>query len=507
MGWIREKLSSALFRILPEKMQRAALYEAAKRTRLNDGWSVTAQDINHELLQDVSTLRYRSRYLFANNPIIRGGIRKNTRTILRRAIWPVPAVKPKKEGDAKRVDEWNRKAKALFDRWYDDPARCCLMGRLSGPARQRLILQTRKLLGECFVIRYHRDNGIEFPSTRLHVVGPDALAQGLTADSLFTMNGRPGIEYDKDLRPTKYHFFAAAIYNSPLNAAEVLTFDAKDVLHLYMMDMPGQIIGEPILASVGETSYHLGRYLTATIQKAETLQGVLAMTKSAAGGFLPTASESSPSGGTRDVFKIDKFTVLEGLPGDEFTTVNAGNDSAQFDPVSQRLIQWIAVGIGESYANISGDYRNSTYSSGRQEADSNLPMANEDREEIRDWDVATEYAWFLEDAIFEGKLPILNGYSLDDHMVARYRMPGDPYINPIDEAKADIEKMGAGMITLSSVLAKLGVDRDEHFDEMESDLAEIERRGLPIKPYERQESKPPGVKEEVAPAKNGTSGK
>lgn len=320
--------------------------------------------------------------------------------------------------------------------------------------------------GECFILRRF-DRSIEgIVPTRIEVVSADMLAPG--------RNGK-AIEYDDAGRAVSYTFRAK---RGPLHAGSVsdtVTFEAKDVIHLFRQDYPGQTRGRSVFEPVLKRFEDLENYIEAEVVR----KGIEACFAAFVTPSADYAAEQTDLGGQTDElsdneFELEMFEpgmINRMRPGDQ-VTFGDPKPSAGIREFARVALLGATTGAGVPYEHGTGDLSNVNYSSyragslefqrfcGRLQWLLIIPVALE-----RVWD------WFLEDAYQTG-ITGKRWYAMD------WAPPAFESIDRGKDVKADIMEMGAGLNSRRRLVAARGYHLEDVVNEIAEDQAMTEGLGL-----------------------------
>jgi len=171
--------------------------------------------------------------------------------------------------------------------------------------------------------------------------------------------------------------------------------------------------------------------------------------------------------------------------GESVDVLESKSPHAEFDAFEKKLISRIAMPFGFSYELITGDFSSMNDRTARVQLKQFEKRIR--REQSQLGAVASRiFQWALSRAVKGGVLSPPSG--MDDLWTHSWGRPGFPYINPIQEANANILLLEKGLTSRTKILSDQG---DEDFEGL---MAELE--------YENQVIKDRGI---IVPLVNGTS--
>ena len=470
------------------RSQLARAYEGASR---RDGWAPrrSGASANTDHRADAAELRSRSRALVQNVPYVTKSIRALVSNTIGTGITPRSLA----QGNlAERFD-------ALFAEWAK-------VADADGPGgfygMQAKAYRAREVDGEVLIrFRYRQpQDGLPVP-LQLQLLEIDWLDSSKNG----TVGGNTvinGIEYDFLGRAVNYWLFDQ-------HPGEVVGFmrrgasrpvPAKQIIHLFAAERPGQGRGFPRVAPVIARVRDLQLYEDAELSRKnlETRLGVLAS------GDV-SALQDSPSqatGDTRnpsDLGQLSSGGVTAIPAGMNLTTIEPKAAPGYPEYVAQQL-HLIAAGIGVTYEMATGDMTGVNFSSARIA----LSEFRRDVEQVQ-WlefiPVLCERVWreFVDIAVLARALPKAD-YGVD------WSTPKWDYVNPLQEVNADAAEIQAGMSSISEKLRRRGYKPDMVFRELQSDMQRLNADGtlallLALKSGNAQAVEPAPDTNDPAPAK------
>lgn len=274
-----------------------------------------------------------------------------------------------------------------------------------------------------------------------------------------------GIEYGPTGRIEAYWLYSrhpGDMRASSLRSTRVL---ASDILHIRIMDRPGQARGVPWLAPVMMSLGEISDYTEAQILKqrmAALFVGVIEQ----GGDFGDTAPDLT------GLASMAPGALVSGPVGStvKFTDPPKVDGYGEFVKVGLRQI---ACGLGITYESFSGDLENVNYSSGRM---GHMVM---DRN-VETWQSSLIIAQFCEGLARWVKDSWVMVPSLPKAAFAlEWTAPRRPLIDPTKEIPAMIAEVEGGMSSMQRQQRRMGYDpeviRRERVEDMEKDKA----AGLP----------------------------
>jgi lambda family phage portal protein len=284
---------------------------------------------------------------------------------------------------------------------------------------------------------------------------------------------RMGVEIDRWGRPTAYYFENGmrhpGDFQFPSNTVAGPRFNrirAEEIIHLYLVERPGQTRGVPWLASTIERMHHLHGYEQAEVVAARASSSLMGFITSPEGQLY---GDEVQDGERLTDFAPGQFKYLQ--PGESITVPSLNRPGGEFDPFMRAMLRAVAAGVGCSYESISKDFSQTNYSSSR------LSLL----EERDNWKVLQ--SWLIDNLhqrVFERwlDLAVLSGtldlprYETDPEFYRRPRwMPrGWQWVDPAKEVAAAVEAVQAGFKTQAEIIAESGGDIEEVFQQRRREL-------------------------------------
>ncbi|MBD8531483.1 MULTISPECIES: phage portal protein [unclassified Massilia] len=441
------------------RQQLARAYEAASP---RDTWRPrrAGASANADHKADARTVRTKARALVQNVPYIRAGLEGLVSAAVGTGILP--------RATGREKDVLNK----LFAEWSKV---CDADGRFDFFGLTKAADTAMEQDGEVLVrLRWRRaSDGLPVP-LQLQLLEIDWLDDSKTGtyQSNTIING---IEYSPLGAVAAYWLWDQhpGEVSTVRGRAQSQRVSADVIVHLFSPERPGQGRGFSRFASVISRVRDLQLYEDAELARKnlETRLSVLAsgdMTQMENPAGLGGAGEGQ---GARDLGDLGGGTVV-GMPaGMNFTVVEPKAAPGYVDYVKYQL-HLIAAGIGVPYEMLTGDMSGVNFSSARVR----LLDFRRSVQQLQ-WLVLIpkllEPLWgaFVEAAYLAGKVKSRDK-SVD------FSPPKWDYVNPEQDVKADLAEIGAGLSSISEKLRQRGYDPKVVFAELESDIKDLQGRGI-----------------------------
>ena len=457
---LRQKVAGYLVR----KLVNLA-YTSAGHGRRAVSWMAPSTGPTSGLTGDLGTLINRSRAALRNDPWASAGISKLVANIVGTGI------KPKSEA----VDDSFRKdLQQLFLDWTDESD---ADGVLDFYGQQTLVARAMLEAGECFVRlrpRKPEDNlsvplqiqilEAEFVPWRYN----DQLANGHTI--------RAGIEFNKIGKRVAYWMHKAhPVEQFSIETADLHRVPASDVLHLYEPLRPGQLRGQPILASVLLRMFHLDKFDDATLLRQEIANLFTGfITKPhpeqervdpLTGRPIQTNFENIP------MVAMEPGTMQELAPGEEVEFNAPPGSTAGYPEFMRQQLMASAAGMGLPFELLSGDMKGVSDRALRV-------VLNEFRRRIQQLQhnqIVFQFCrpvWnrWLDLAVLSGAIdaPHYAGHKANYRRV-KWIPHGWAYIHPVQDMQAQSLAVRNGFKSRSEVVSEQGYDSEQIDDEIAAD--------------------------------------
>ena len=247
--------------------------------------------------------------------------------------------------------------------------------------------------------------------------------------------------------------------------------DAKDIIHLFLPERPGQNRGVPWFHSVMADMHQLQGYEEAAVIRARAGASIMGFIQNDQGELIGDEVQNNQRIQT---FSPGEFRYL--APNESVQIPDIDYPSQQYEMFVKNKIRRFATGIGCSFETISKDFSETNYSSSR------LSLL-EDREH---WKFCQKYMidnfhfrifkeW-LALSVLSGDLDFPD-YAANSkrYCKPRWTPPAQHYVDPLKEIRAYREAEQAGYMSKSQVIAQTnGGDYDDIVSEIarEQDVAD-----------------------------------
>lgn len=449
------------------------MYAGARITRLTSDWFSKWTSADAEIKTSLRLLRDRSRQLVRDNPYAKQAKRTTQINVIGQGIKMQAQVMQLR--GKKRDDRINTLIEGGWERWCR-PDSCDVAGKNSFYMMELLAAGALPESGEVLFRLVRRPFGRSRIPLALEILESDMLDENWQGSVLAPGNQwRMGVEINEWGRPVRYAFHKRhpgdfGFINPRQDTGERVFMDAKDIIHLFIPERPNQTRGVPWFAPVMDDLHQLEGYESAAVIRARSAASLM--------GFITSPEGELQGDDVETDQRISEFEpgVFKYLaPGESITVPQLSSPDAQYEMFVRAKARRFASGFGCSFETISRDFSQTNYSSSR------LSLL-EDREH---WRMVQAYLienfhqrvfeeW-LAAAVLAGELD-LPDYELrpDRYDRPRWQARGWSWVDPLKEVQAYREAEAAGYMTKSQIIAQLGGDLEENFQQIarEQDLAQ-----------------------------------
>jgi lambda family phage portal protein len=459
-------------------MQRRQLQRAYEAASPRDTWRPRRQNAsaNADHAADAATLRTKARTLVQNVPYVRAGLEGLVNYtvgtgIISRAV-DTKAGPGATTAAAARAAIFNA-ALAKWSKVADAD------GRLDWPGIQAAAYRTMEQDGESIIrLRPRRPaDGLPIPLQLqlLEIDWLDSSRNGII-DGNDVING---IEYDALGRVTNYWMWdrhpGELNFARPRSRGQSVRIPARNIIHLYSPERPGQGRGFTRLAPIISRTRDLQLYEDAELAR-KNLESRLGIVAS---GDVSQMGDGPPPGST-----AGEATAITGdlgeLSGGGILQVPAGLNLTAIEPKAMPgyvetlrfNLQLIASGMGVPYELMTGDVSQTNFSSARiRRLDFKKAV------ESTQW--LTVIPRLIEPVCIAAQdAAVLAGIiSRADHEF-EHSCPKWDYVNPQQDAESDRLEIASGLSTLSEKLRSRGYNPAAVFAEISSDRQALEKVGV-----------------------------
>jgi len=455
-------------------------FDAAAKGRRTKDWKATGASSNMEINAALQMLRNRSRNMVRNNSNAKNAVRVIPNSVVGTGILPTP----KYTGKNKKYI--NETLKTTWNSWANK-IHCDYDGQLNLYGIQHLAFKAVAESGECIVRRIYTDASAKLP-LELQVLEADFIDTTKHDNSWDNAGERNyyGIRFNNKGKRIGYWLFK----NHPVEYGQMDSsmIPAKDIIHLYEVERPGQIRGIPFSSASMLRMKDLDDY-----EDAELIRQKIAAC------FTVFITEDAEEAGTGNAAadQLEKIEpgIIEHLTPGKQVTFAAPPTTNGYDSYTRSVQRNIAAGIGITYEAMTGDLSNVNFSSGRMgwiETQRNYSHWQ--------WNIMvpkfceTVYEWFILAAGLKGYVP------LDIEVPVTWTPPRREMIDPVKETEAMKESVRSGFTSWTQVVKENGFNPEEILEEIKAETAAFAAAGL--KPESNPVFDQPGAGKKEKPVKD-----
>lgn len=452
----------------------SAPYNAGSRGRRHRRWNPYVTGPNSTALHSLSLIRARVRDLLRNNAWAAGAPETQVTEVIGRGMRPMSGA------DDVEFQTFAQK------RWADWSEECDAEGlRNFGGLLAHIALQFYSV-GEVFIRRRQRrlTDGLTVP-LQLQVIEAEQVPCHLTRRLANGNKIIAGVEFDRLGKRVAYHMYRdhpgdVLVAN---NNTQTIRVPAREVLHVFKQQRPGQVRGMPSMAPILTKLADLSEFEDAELvrKKVAAMMAAFVTTPEAEqppldvggdGGFTDQDSD-------REVdFEPGQVNYL--YPGEDVKFSNPAEVGGSYSPFMAWQLRGIAAGLNMTYGQLTGDLSDANFSSMRVGLLKYRRRAAQDQQHIFAFQICRPvWAWFIAGLYLTGEMP-MPGYAERPVVYTRAKfMPdGQEWIDPAKDQKAAKEAVRNGFKTRAQIAQELGNDPDELDAQIAADNARADALGL-----------------------------
>jgi lambda family phage portal protein len=356
---------------------------------------------------------------------------------------------------------------------------------------ERLLLGEVFEAGEVLVRKHYQRFGMSEVPLGLEVIESERLAGDIVDPG--TMLGlspgaqlRMGVECDSFQRPLAYWIrkgHPGDVRGFTPESHRYERVPASDILHLRLVDRWPQTRGVPWLHTALRKLDDLNEYSQNEVTAARASAAYFGTIES---DEQPDLKDPNGSINQAPAMNIDPLTVQQLGAGEKFTFHTPNRPNSALDPFMRAMLREICAGSGPSYASVSRDYSQSTYSSERvAQLDDRDMWRVLQQWWIRSFRAPLHKAW-LQQAVLAGAvegLPV-SLYAADTckYECVTWKPRGWQWVDPTKEVNAFETAVRCGFTTLTDVIAQTagGQDLEDFIAKRKRELEMLEEAGIEV---------------------------
>lgn len=415
------------------------------------------QSLNQVIHADRKKLVLRSRNLAMNNPYAKRAAKIISNNVVGTGIVPTFNQTGRNKADAEAIRKawkaWGEKRVCDFD------------GKFHIYGMQKAAMRNVVTSGEVIVIRKRVSSKVNDLGLQLLMLEGDYIDE--TKHNYLGggyITGQPydyyGIRYDKNNKIVGYWIYDRHPLEGNIKSTLI---DAKDVIHIYDVDRPQQNRGVPFAATTILKQRDLDDY-----EDSELVKNKVAASFA---GFVQN-TDPGADGESNDRFDhIEPGTINYLNPNETMTFPTPPQNPGYSDFVRQAL-RAIATGYGVTYEQLTNDYSNVNFSSGRM-------GWLEFQKNVDEWQHSLlipmfcerVYEWFIEACrIAHGAKP--------ENVEVLWTAPRREMIDPVKEINALHKRTRAGFVSWQETVRELGYNPEDVLAQLAQDQMNFQKYNL-----------------------------
>jgi lambda family phage portal protein len=484
---------------------------ASKNRRPTKEWKTSSGDADSDIINDLPTLRERSRDLARNAPLAVGAIS----TCLTNVVGTGLKLQSRIDRDVlKLTDEqaeaWEAQAEREFRLWAES-RECDRSRQMNFHTVQEVAFRQTLENGEIFTLLPRIERTGSPYKLKIHMVESDRVCNENNARNTETLV--EGIEKDTDGAPMQYHILnqhpgSDIVTKNKYTWTKIPAFGTKtglpNVIHLYRMLRPGQSRGVPYLAPVIESLKQLDRYTEAEIMAAVISAMFTVFIKTEKGDFPVPTFDNSGMGmetgakSTDTDIKLASGAIVGLGRGEEISIANPSRPNSAFEPFVMAIMEQIGTALEIPYEIIIRHF-SSSYSASRAALLEAWRFFRGRRFWLASNFCQPIYEVFLWDAIAAGRLSAPGFFT--DYMIRKaycgaiWQGDAPGYIDPARDIDAAEKRMSLGISPLDEETTLItGGDMEKNIPRIAQEIKMLNKAGMRHPAQGKPEQQPIVVK-------------
>jgi len=454
---------------------RTNMIEAGRNVRRLKALPIEKQTINVDIMRYGANVLARSRHLATNNPDATSAKDVFQSALIGCGIVPSPTIK-------------DRATKtAIMEAWAEFVDEADADGLTDFYGMQWIIAAEIFEAGECFVrFRPRRSGDGLFLPFQLQLLPAEMLDLNFNRQASAGQNLiQCGIEFDGIGRRTAYHFWREHPGEAlATRSGERTVVPAEEVMHLFKPMRAGQIRGLPHTVSGIVPTAIMDAYEDAMLERARTGTLTVGVVEREAmnNDDFPLEGEGADVTTVEGAIGLEPGAVLDLLPGETFKLHEAPDAGPTYEPFIHRQKLRAAAGYGVPYAEMTGDLRQTSFSSQR----SGMIAFKRRIEPIQHHVIVHQlcrpvWARFMKEAVLAGVVPIsVADFATETRSYLRVKWipPRWDWIDPEKDINAELKSVRSGFKSRSDVVESMGGDPEEVDERIAADQKRADAAGL-----------------------------
>lgn len=455
-------------------------YDAATTFKFDDWASATSTSVNKETKAATQPVRNKARDAVRNNPVAV----KALNTIVNTTIgWGIEAnIKGRNASITRRLQE-------LWKVWADTTL-CDIKGRNNFYSLQSIAMRAIVESGEVICLKQTNRNGNQLLLLESDYIDSNRETNGYVKDA--NGNVDQGVVTDSLGNVVGYYLHTSHPGDS-LGTGKSVFIPSSDVIHAYREERPGQKRGISWFHAVLNTLEDLKEYQRATIIK-QKISACLSVFVSKPAAGLGLTSDQLKTKRESD-FSLEPASVYYLDDGEQVTFSNPPAVQG-YDEFCKNTLRMVSSGLGITYEQLTGDYSNVNFSSGRM---GNLEM----RKNIDAWRWNMFIPMFCDPAFRHFLQWAQTEHIIDTTGVTvEWICPAWSMIDPEKEINASVTAIRSGLTTTPKVIREMGYDPNQILVEQEEWNKQVDEMNLILDSDPRKQTKA-GQAQSISGGNNG----
>lgn len=431
----------------PRRSLMRSAFRGAEQTRFNIDWRSSTTAVDSEVATDAQVMRGRARALARDNSWIERFV-----DLLHANVIGPDGIKHQAQVmvGGKLDENTNDLIEQKWKEWASGPV--TIDGRMNLHSFMCLQLETAAVDGESFT-RLFLGNGFRH-GLALQPIDPDLVPVNLSRYADRTGNEiRLGVEVDAFGRRLAYHILEDPQYMPGAKLYGPLSVPAEEMLHHYRVRRAHQTRGVTWLARVMTDTQDLGAYDEAVVIGARAGANTVAFAQWKDPAVAPTPSANDEEARQPVNIEMNAGSLMELDPGLEVVPFDPSQPTGVYPDYTKTVLRKIAAGLKVSYAALTGDLREVSYSGHK------IGLLNERDmfKMLQAWWIETflqpVYERWLEAATLTGELE-LPGYDWRAYRAVSWTPRRWPWTEPQREIVAAKEELALGLTSRQRILSE-----------------------------------------------------
>jgi lambda family phage portal protein len=292
---------------------------------------------------------------------------------------------------------------------------------------------------------------------------------------------RQGIEFDRIGRRTAYHFLRChpGDITDPGTAGETVRIPAAEVVHVIDPVDAGQLRGVSRFAPGIVKLFLLDQYDDAELDRKTVAAMHALFITTPAPAELFDSSETEGTDGERQMdMQPGQVVMLE--PGEQIQTSNPADSGQSYEPFQYRTLLQVSAALGLPYAYLSNDMLKANYSNSRLALLEFRRRVEAYQHSVLVWQLCRRiWQRWMDTAVLSGALTFKD-YEVRqrEHQACAWLPRRWEWVEPQNDARAEVEQIEAGLKSRSQAIAERGYDADQVDVEIAADRSRKASLGL-----------------------------